>query len=87
MSISDTHPYVHRDSKTQAWFIWEEQATHAADWAYAFVTTVCPKADSPVAVFEADAWHGGVPLENNNELWMRQWLNQVRRDGLTRDAV
>lgn len=87
ISSSDTHPYVHKDSNIQAWFLWEEQATHAVDFAYAFVTAACPLPDSPAIIFEADAWHGGLPVENNDELEMRTFLNQVRLDGLTRQAM
>ncbi|KAI8660348.1 hypothetical protein NCS57_01011700 [Fusarium keratoplasticum] len=82
ITFNDTHPYVHSDSKAQAWFIWEEQATHSADWTYAFVTEKCPSKRSPVAVLEADIWHPGMPDGQNDRELMREWLNQVDKDGL-----
>ncbi|KAM6519328.1 hypothetical protein FALCPG4_012971 [Fusarium falciforme] len=86
ITFNDTHPYVHSDSKTQAWFIWEEQATHSADWTYAFVTEKCPSKLSPVAVLEADIWHPGMPDGKNDRELMREWLNQVNKDGLPESA-
>ncbi|KAJ4204257.1 hypothetical protein NW767_004449 [Fusarium falciforme] len=86
ITFNDTHPYVHGDSKTQAWFVWEEQATHSADWTYAFVTEKCPSKRSPVAVLEADIWHPGMPDGQNDRELMREWLNQVNKDGLPKSA-
>lgn len=67
--------------------MWEEQAAHSADWAYAFVTTLCPEPDSPSVVFEADVWHGGAGLMYNDQVLMRQWLDQIQGDGLSRNAT
>ncbi|UPK93981.1 hypothetical protein LCI18_004916 [Fusarium solani-melongenae] len=86
ITFNDTHPYVHSDSKTQAWFVWEEQATHSADWTYALVTEKCPSKRSPVAVLEADIWHPGMPDGQNDRELMREWLNQVDKDGLPESA-
>ncbi|KAJ4212592.1 hypothetical protein NW759_011629 [Fusarium solani] len=86
ITFNDTHPYVHSDSNTQAWFVWEEQATHSADWTYAFVTEKCPSKRSPVAVLEADIWHPGMPDGQNDRELMREWLNQVDKDGLPESA-
>lgn len=84
---SQTHPYVHRDGKIQAWFNWEDQATHSADWSYVTVTKRCPTAKSPIVVFQADAWQAGLDAETSDQALMRQWLDQTLRDGLTRDAM
>ncbi|RSL46596.1 hypothetical protein CEP53_010263 [Fusarium sp. AF-6] len=86
ITFNDTHPYIHSDSKTQAWFIWEEQATHSIDWTYAFVTEKCPSKRSSVAVLEADIWHPGMPDGQNDRELMREWLNQVDKDGLPESA-
>lgn len=83
---SETHPYVHSDSKHQAWFMWEEEANHSIDWTYAFLTDKCPTNESDIAVFEADTWHPGMPIENNDRWQMREWLNQLQRDGLPESA-
>ncbi|EXK25181.1 hypothetical protein FOMG_18157 [Fusarium oxysporum f. sp. melonis 26406] len=56
VTFNQTHPYVHRDGKIQAWFNWEDQATHSADWSYVTVTKRCPTAKSPIVAFQADAW-------------------------------
>ncbi|KAM5344363.1 hypothetical protein ACJ41O_012900 [Fusarium nematophilum] len=87
VTFNETHPYVHRDSKIQAWFLWEEQATHAVDWSYAVITEKCPTANSSIVALEADAWEAGVPAEQSDQALMRQWLDQVLADGLTRDAI
>ncbi|KAH7139969.1 hypothetical protein B0J13DRAFT_478345 [Dactylonectria estremocensis] len=87
VTFNDTHPYVHSDEYTQAWFLWEQQGSHAADLSYSFVTTKCPSNDSPVAVFEADVWQAGMPPEQSDQALMRQWLDQVLNDGLTKDAI
>jgi hypothetical protein len=87
LNDSDTHPYIHTDSKIQAWFMWQPEATHASDWSYSFITARCPTADSAVAVFEADAWQAGLPGEQSDQALMRQWLDQVRHDGLTDKAL
>ncbi|KAJ4250975.1 hypothetical protein NW762_011625 [Fusarium torreyae] len=86
ITFNETHPYVHSDSKHQAWFIWEEQATHSIDWAYAFITDKCPTNKSGIAVIEADAWHPGMPDENNDRWEMREWLSQLDKDGLPESA-
>ncbi|KPM43977.1 hypothetical protein AK830_g2647 [Neonectria ditissima] len=87
VTFNATHPYVHSDEHIQAWFMWEQQATHAADWSYSFITTKCPSEDSPVAVLEADAWQAGLPAEQSDQALMRQWLDQVVGDGLTDKAI
>ncbi|KAK7408439.1 hypothetical protein QQX98_009366 [Neonectria punicea] len=87
VTFNDTHPYVHSDEHIQAWFMWEQQATHSADWSYSFVTTKCPSEDSPVAVLEADAWQAGMPAEQSDQALMRQWLDQMVKDGLTDKAI
>ncbi|KAF7557064.1 hypothetical protein G7Z17_g971 [Cylindrodendrum hubeiense] len=87
VTFNDTHPYVHSDENIQAWFMWEQQASHAADWSYSFVTTKCPSHDSPVAVLEADVWQAGMPAEQSDQALMRQWLDQVVGDGLTEKAM
>lgn len=94
---SDTHPYVHADSAMQAFFVWQHQATHASDWSYAFVTTTaaaknCPPTNitatnAPIALFEADAWHAGMPDEINDQALMRQWLDQLKGDGVPENAM
>ncbi|KAF4973911.1 hypothetical protein FZEAL_9137 [Fusarium zealandicum] len=86
ITFNETHPYVHSDSKSQAWFLWEDQATHAADLSYAFITEKCPSEDSPIAVFEADIWHPGLPDGQNDRVLMRDWLDQVSGDGLPEGA-
>ncbi|KAM0430061.1 hypothetical protein ACHAPT_006067 [Fusarium lateritium] len=86
-TFNQTHPYVHRDSKIQAWFNWEQQATHAADWTYVTVTERCPTANSTIVAFEGDAWEAGLDAEISNQGLMHQWLNQILADGLTRDAI
>ncbi|KAH6886173.1 hypothetical protein B0T10DRAFT_530431 [Thelonectria olida] len=87
VTFNQTHPYVHRDDKIQAWFNWEQQATHAADWSYVTVTERCPAANSTIVAFEADAWEAGLDTEVSNQGLMRQWLDQLLADGLTRDAI
>ncbi|KAH7166477.1 hypothetical protein EDB81DRAFT_839002 [Dactylonectria macrodidyma] len=87
VTFNDTHPYVHSDENTQAWFMWEPQGFHASDLSYSFVTTKCPSNDSPVAVFEADVWQAGVSPALSDQAQMRQWLDQVMNDGLTKDAI
>ncbi|KAF4467560.1 hypothetical protein FALBO_5568 [Fusarium albosuccineum] len=86
ITFNETHPYIHSDGKHQAWFVWEEQATHSGDWTYAFVTEKCPTNKSPVAVFEADVWHPGMPDANNDRVLMREWLNQLDEDGVPEKA-
>ncbi|EEU37113.1 uncharacterized protein NECHADRAFT_52281 [Fusarium vanettenii 77-13-4] len=87
VTFNQTHPYVHSDSKIQAWFNWEEQAVHAADWSYVTITERCPTANSTMVAFEADAWEAGLDAEISNQGLMRQWLNQILVDGLSRDAI
>ncbi|KNB01488.1 hypothetical protein FOXG_04717 [Fusarium oxysporum f. sp. lycopersici 4287] len=86
ITFNETHPYIHSDSKHQAWFIWEEQATHSIDWSYAFITDKCPTNKSGIAVIEADAWHPGMPDANNDRWEMREWLGQLVKDGLPESA-
>ncbi|KAG5767602.1 hypothetical protein H9Q72_004596 [Fusarium xylarioides] len=86
ITFNETHPYIHSDSKHQAWFIWEEQATHSIDWSYAFITDKCPTNESGIAVIEADAWHPGMPDANNDRWEMREWLGQLDKDGLPEGA-
>ncbi|KAL7935120.1 hypothetical protein V8C35DRAFT_279576 [Trichoderma chlorosporum] len=85
-TFNETHPFVYEDKNMQAWFTWQNQATHASDWSYAFVTEKCATKKSPVAVFEADAWQAGLPAEESDQGLMRQWLDQLLKDGLTPDA-
>ena len=85
-SPSDTHPFIHEDSNYQMWFNWEEQASHSIDFTYAFLTEKCPSEDSDIALFEADVWHPGMPDPNNDFKEMREWLNQVERDGVPAKA-
>ncbi|KAK7704189.1 hypothetical protein SLS64_008747 [Diaporthe eres] len=87
VTFNDTHPYVHADSRTQAWFLWQPQAAHAADWSYSFIAPRRPSAGSPVAVFEADVWQAGLPAGQSDQALMRHWLDQLVRDRLTMDAV
>ncbi|KAM6509851.1 hypothetical protein FALCPG4_017491 [Fusarium falciforme] len=87
VTFNQTHPYVHRDNKIQAWFNWEQQAVHAADWSYVTITERCPTANSTMVAFEADAWEAGLDAEISNQGLMRQWLNQILADGLSRDAI
>lgn len=84
---SDTHPYVHSDGNIQAWFLWEKQATHAADWSYVFITEKCPGPESPVALLEADVWQAGLPAGESDQALMRQWLDQLLRDGVSSNAT
>ncbi|KAF5684796.1 hypothetical protein FCIRC_3751 [Fusarium circinatum] len=86
ITFNETHPYIHSDSKHQAWFIWEEQATNSIDWSYAFITDKCPTNESGIAVIEADAWHPGMPDANNDKWEMREWLGQLDKDGLPQSA-
>ncbi|KAI1009833.1 hypothetical protein LB504_003014, partial [Fusarium proliferatum] len=86
ITFNETHPYVHSDNKHQAWFIWEEQATHSIDWSYAFITNKCPTNESGIALIEADAWHPGMPDANNDRWEMREWLGQLDRDGVPESA-
>ncbi|KAF5009447.1 hypothetical protein FDECE_4330 [Fusarium decemcellulare] len=87
VTFNETHPYVHRDNKIQAWFNWEKQATHAADWTYVAITERCPTPNSPVVAFEADAWEAGLDAEVSNQGLMRQWLHQIYTDALPRDTI
>ncbi|KAH7204798.1 hypothetical protein DER44DRAFT_811991 [Fusarium oxysporum] len=86
ITFNETHPYIHSDINHQAWFIWEEQATHSIDWSYAFITDKCPTNKSGIAVIEADAWHPGMPDANNDRWEMREWLGQLDKDGLPESA-
>ncbi|KAM0545993.1 hypothetical protein ACHAPJ_011105 [Fusarium lateritium] len=85
-SIPGAELITFNDSKHQAWFVWEEQATHSIDWTYAFITDKCPTNKSGIAVIEADAWHPGMPDENNDRWEMREWLSQLDKDGLPESA-
>ncbi|EXL71047.1 hypothetical protein FOPG_13165 [Fusarium oxysporum f. sp. conglutinans race 2 54008] len=87
ITFNQTHPYVHRDNKIQAWFNWADQAPHAADWTYVMVTEQCPNKDSPIFVFEADTWEAGLSVDLGNQQQMRQWLDQTLDDGLPRSAT
>ncbi|WJG37331.1 uncharacterized protein FOBCDRAFT_193650 [Fusarium oxysporum Fo47] len=87
ITFNQTHPYVHRDNKIQAWFNWADQAPHAADWTYVMVTEQCPNKDSPIFVFEADTWEAGLGVDLGNQQQMRQWLDQTLDDGLPRSAT
>ncbi|KAL6405068.1 hypothetical protein AUP68_11911 [Ilyonectria robusta] len=87
VTFNDTNPYVHSDGNIQAWFMWEEQGSHAADWSYSFVTAKCPSENSTVAVLEADVWQAGVSTGQSDQALMRQWLDQVMGDGLTEKAI
>ncbi|KAH6980842.1 hypothetical protein BKA56DRAFT_632550 [Ilyonectria sp. MPI-CAGE-AT-0026] len=87
VTFNDTNPYVHSDGNIQAWFMWEDQGSHAADWSYSFVTAKCPSENSTVAVLEADVWQAGVSTGQSDQALMRQWLDQVMRDGLTENAI
>ncbi|UKZ75257.1 hypothetical protein TrVFT333_002932 [Trichoderma virens FT-333] len=87
VTFNDTHPYVHKDNSMQAWFTWQKHATHASDWSYALVTEKCTSDNSAVAVLEADAWQAGLPAEESDQALMRQWLDQLLKDGLTDKAM
>ncbi|KAF4951559.1 hypothetical protein FGADI_7334 [Fusarium gaditjirri] len=87
ITFNQTHPYVQRDNKIQAWFNWADQAPHAADWTYVMVTERCPNKDSPIFVFEADTWEAGLSVDLGNQQQMRQWLDQTLDDGLPRSAT
>ncbi|KAH7147579.1 hypothetical protein DER46DRAFT_671308, partial [Fusarium sp. MPI-SDFR-AT-0072] len=87
ITFNQTHPYVHRDNKVQAWFNWADQAPHAADWTYVMVTERCPDKDSSIFVFEADTWEAGLGVDLGNQQQMRQWLDQILDDGLPRSAT
>ncbi|RBA21072.1 hypothetical protein FPRO05_07386 [Fusarium proliferatum] len=86
ITFNETHPYIHSDNEHQAWFIWEEQATHSVDWSYTFITNKCPTNESGIAIIEADAWHPGMPDANNDRWEMREWLGQLDRDGVPESA-
>ncbi|KAH8892699.1 hypothetical protein GQ53DRAFT_860750 [Thozetella sp. PMI_491] len=86
-TFNDTHPFVYADDDIQAWFMWQPEATHAADWSYAVIASKCPHPNSSIAVFEADAWQAGMPAEQSDQAIMRQWLDQLVQDGLTEDAI
>lgn len=87
VTFNDTHPYVHTDSKIQAWFLWQPQAAHASDWSYSFISSREPSANSSVAIFEADVWQAGMPAEQSDQALMRRWLDQLVQDRLTMNAV
>ncbi|KAF9776610.1 hypothetical protein IL306_005184 [Fusarium sp. DS 682] len=87
ITFNQTHPYVHRDNKIQAWFNWADQAPHAADWTYVMVTERCPNPDSDIFVFEADTWEAGLSVNLGNQQQMRQWLDWILEDGLPRSAT
>ncbi|KAG5785911.1 hypothetical protein H9Q73_000492 [Fusarium xylarioides] len=87
ITLNQTHPYVHRDNKVQAWFNWADQAPHAADWTYVMVTERCPDNDSSIFVFEADTWEAGLSVDLGNQQQMRQWLEQLLEDGLPRSTT
>ncbi|CAI6031735.1 unnamed protein product [Clonostachys chloroleuca] len=80
--FNETHPYVYSDDEYQVWFLWEKEATHAIDFSYAFISDKCPTDESDVAVIEADVWHPGMPDAQNDRQLMREWLNQVDKDGV-----
>ncbi|KAJ4119818.1 hypothetical protein NW765_015236 [Fusarium oxysporum] len=86
ITVNETHPYVPSDSKHQAWFIWEAQATHSIDWSYAFITDKCPTNKLGFAIIEADVWHPGMPDAKNDRWEMREWLGQLDKDGLPETA-
>ncbi|CVL12257.1 uncharacterized protein FPRN_07011 [Fusarium proliferatum] len=86
ITFNETHPYIHSDNEHQAWFIWEEQATHSIDWSYTFITNKCPTNESGIAIIEADAWHPGMPDANSDRWEMREWLGQLDRDGVPESA-
>ncbi|KAF5602209.1 uncharacterized protein FSUBG_7884 [Fusarium subglutinans] len=87
ITFNQTHPYVHRDNKVQAWFNWADQAPHAADWTYVMVTERCPDKDSSIFVYEADTWEAGLSVDLGNQQQMRQWLDQLLEDGLPRSTT
>ncbi|CAG7558222.1 unnamed protein product [Fusarium equiseti] len=87
ITFNQTNPYVHRDGNISAWFNWENQAAHAADWTYVVVTERCASAGSPVVAFEADAWEAGINIERSSMGQMRQWLDQIVVDGLPKHTV
>ncbi|KAF5642513.1 uncharacterized protein FTJAE_3670 [Fusarium tjaetaba] len=87
ITFNQTHPYVHRDNKVQAWFNWADQAPHAADWTYVMITERCPDRNSSIFVYEADTWEAGLSVELGNQQQMRQWLDQLLEDGLPRSAT
>ncbi|CVL03817.1 uncharacterized protein FMAN_14980 [Fusarium mangiferae] len=87
ITFNQTHPYIHRDNKVQAWFNWAYQAPHAADWTYVMVTERCPNKNSSIFVFEADTWEAGLSVDLGNQQQMRQWLDQLLDDGLPRSAT
>ncbi|KAF5586355.1 hypothetical protein FPCIR_7965 [Fusarium pseudocircinatum] len=87
ITFNQTHPYVHRDNKVQAWFNWADQAPHAADWTYVMLTERCPDKDSSIFVFEADTWEAGLSADLGNQQQMRQWLDQLLEDGLPRSTA
>ncbi|KAH7184894.1 beta-lactamase-like protein [Fusarium flagelliforme] len=87
ITFNQTHPYVHRDGNISAWFNWENQAAHAADWTYVVITQRCATPDSPVVAFEADSWEAGINIERSSIGQMRQWLDQIVLDGLPKHTV
>ncbi|PNP84051.1 hypothetical protein FNYG_02739 [Fusarium nygamai] len=87
ITFNQTHPYVHRDNKVQAWFNWADQAPHAADWTYVMVTERCPDKNSSIFVFEADTWEAGLSVDLGNQQQMRQWLDQLLEDGIPRSTT
>ncbi|KAJ4304919.1 hypothetical protein N0V90_000447 [Kalmusia sp. IMI 367209] len=87
VTFNDTHPFVHKTSTLQAWFMWEPQAAHAIDFTYAVVTFACPTATSPVIAFQADIWHPATGDERTSMQEARQWLDQTNTAGLTADTM
>ncbi|KLO97290.1 uncharacterized protein LW93_3266 [Fusarium fujikuroi] len=87
ITFNQTHPYVHRDNKVQAWFNWADQAPHASDWTYVMVTERCPNTSSSIFVFEANTCEAGLSVDLGNQQQMRQWLDQLLDDGLPRSTT
>ena len=87
LKLSDERPFVYKDDKIQAWFMWREEAVHASDWSYTMVTKNCPSDDDNMVVFNADAWSPGTNAIRFDQGFARQWLDQVFDDGLSKSAM
>lgn len=71
----------------QAWFMWQKEAVHSADWSYVMVTKTCPEPDSSMVVFNADIWSLKLNALNFDNGDARQWLDQTLEDGLSKGAM
>ncbi|KIW71547.1 hypothetical protein PV04_03701 [Phialophora macrospora] len=87
ITFNESSPFIHRDSKMQVRHVWHPDAPHAADLANVIITSSCPGPDDPIAVMEADVWNPGFPPLTLDMAEAKAWLDQIRRDGLSRNAL